>query len=91
MSILETTVIFGLIPLAIFLALYVFAKITSRAPAPRPAPYRLGQTWTHAPVLWTATDEVTPYTHQAGAAHSGHAELTAGSQALIGGRASGKW
>ena len=91
MSILETALIFGLIPLVLFLALYVFAKITSTDPAPRPAPYRLGQTWDHAPVLWSATDEVTPYTHHSGASHSGHAELTAGSASLIGGRASGKW
>ncbi|MDQ1200925.1 hypothetical protein [Rhodococcus sp. SORGH_AS_0303] len=88
-SILETALIFGLIPLALFLALFVFAKITSTDPAPRPAPYRLGQQWDHAPVLWSATGEVTPYSQHA--AHSTHAELTAGSASLVGGRASGKW
>ncbi|MGB3770387.1 MAG: hypothetical protein WBF79_10285 [Rhodococcus sp. (in: high G+C Gram-positive bacteria)] len=91
MSILETALIFGLIPLAFFFALYVFAKMTSTDPAPRPAPYRLGQPWEHEPVLWSATDEVTPYTHHSNASHSSHAELTAGSASLIGGRASGKW
>lgn len=91
MSILETTLIFVVIPVLILLALYVFARITATDPAPRPEPYTLDRTWNHAPILWSATDEVTPYTHHAGANTSGHAELTAGSASLIGGRASGKW
>lgn len=89
-SILETTLIFGLIPSVLFLAIYLYARITAHDPAPRPAPYRLDQHWDHAPVLWSATDEVTPHTH-ASASHSGHAELTSGSSSMIGGRASGKW
>lgn len=48
---------------------------------PHPATYKLGEEWTHPPILWAATDE------HVGHAHGGHGK--AGFS--VGGGASGKW
>lgn len=45
-----------------------------------PATYDLSQKWTHAPILWAATDEAV------GGHHGGH-----GSEFTVGGGASGTW
>jgi hypothetical protein len=51
---------------------------------PHPATYKMSEPWTHAPILWAATDEVLGNGH---GAHSGH-----GASAFsVGGGASGKW
>ncbi|MBW0015966.1 MAG: hypothetical protein JO236_00215 [Mycobacterium sp.] len=47
---------------------------------PHPATYKLSEPWTHAPILWAATDEAV------GGAH-GHAA----SEFTVGGGASGTW
>lgn len=66
------------IPLAVvaLLALLIFSRKSNH-----PATYKLSEKWTHAPILWAATDEVVP------GGHHGHgaAELN------VGGGASGKW
>lgn len=50
---------------------------------PHPAAYKLSEPWTHAPILWAATDEDVGHSH----GHGGHgaAEFT------VGGGASGTW
>ena len=50
----------------------------------QPARYTLSQQWTHAPILWSAVDEVVPgggHGH-----HGGHGE-----DVTVGGGASGRW
>lgn len=47
-----------------------------------PKTYSLSEPWTHAPVLWTATDEAIP-------GHGGHGGH--GDELTVGGGASGKW
>ncbi|MBC2587078.1 aa3-type cytochrome oxidase subunit CtaJ [Rhodococcus aetherivorans] len=87
MSILETTLIFVAIPVAIIVILGVFSVFTKPVPGTRPAAYKLGDKWDHDPMLWSAVDEVTTHGH-----HGGHHELVAGAPVdPIGGRASGKW
>ncbi len=45
---------------------------------PQPATYTLSERWTHAPILWAATDEAVGHGHGA-------------SEFSVGGGASGKW
>lgn len=85
MSILETLLIFGGIPLAIYLILAFLSTRGKPYAGTAPKHYDLRGQWTHEPVLWSAVDEVT--TH----AHHGHRELTAAPRDMIGGSASGKW
>ena len=59
----------------------VLSALIWRPKGPRPVTYKLGEKWTHTPILWAATDE------HVGHAHGGHA--TSGSS--VGGGASGKW
>lgn len=47
---------------------------------PHPATYDMSEKWTHAPILWAATDEAV------GGGHGGH-----GSEFSVGGGASGTW
>ncbi|MGB3480874.1 MAG: hypothetical protein WBB07_01495 [Mycobacterium sp.] len=63
-----------LLMLGLLLAYYM------RKPAPHPAEYKMTEEWTHAPILWAATDEVI------GDAH-GHGS----NEFSVGGGASGKW
>lgn len=49
---------------------------------PHPATYKLGEKWTHPPILWAAVDE---YVGHAG--HGGHGT----SEFTVGGGASGTW
>ena len=51
---------------------------------PHPATYKMSEPWTHAPILWAATDEVLGDGHDA---HAGHGA----SEFSVGGGASGKW
>ena len=46
-----------------------------------PRTYTLSEPWTHAPILWSATDEVVP------GGHHGHGAP----EFSVGGGASGKW
>lgn len=82
MSILETVLIFGGIPLVIYGAIAGLSYLGKPLPGEKPAHYELGQPWTQDPVLWSATDEVIGHGHHGG--HGAAAEL-------IGGRASGKF
>ena len=51
-----------------------------RGKGPHAATYKLSEPWTHAPILWAATDEVVGQGHGHGA-----------SEFSVGGGASGKW
>jgi hypothetical protein len=65
------------IPLLLVIALS--AVIWSRK-GPHPASYKLSEQWTHAPILWAATDEAV-------GGHGGHGK----SEFTVGGGASGTW
>ncbi|WP_070378998.1 aa3-type cytochrome oxidase subunit CtaJ [Rhodococcus sp. WMMA185] len=86
MSILETVLIFVGLPALISVFFAATAFVGKRTSGAVPPPFRLGEEWTHAPVLWSAVDEVTTHGH-----HDGHHEAPADSADLIGGSASGKW
>lgn len=49
---------------------------------PHPATYKLGEKWTHPPILWAAVDEDVGHT-----GHGGHGT----SEFTVGGGASGTW
>jgi hypothetical protein len=51
---------------------------------PHPAAYKLGEEWTHPPILWAATGE------DVGGAHGGH-DGHGTSEFAVGGGASGTW
>ncbi|MCX4099320.1 hypothetical protein [Nocardia sp. alder85J] len=87
MTILETVLIFGGIPLVIYAVIAGLSYLGKPLPGEKPVHYNLGDQWTADPVLWSATDEVTSFGHHA--SHDDHAAITAGD--LIGGRASGKY
>ena len=55
----------------------IYSRSGNRAPT-----YTMNESWTHAPVLWAATDEVVP-----GGGHGDHH----GNVVNIGGGASGRW
>jgi hypothetical protein len=63
----------------LLLVVLLVALIWSRK-GPRPATYTLPDRWTHAPILWAATDEAVGHGHGHGAA-----------EFSVGGGASGKW
>jgi hypothetical protein len=77
-SLLEIHLYFIGIPLLLVIVLSVL--IWSRK-GPHPATYKLGEKWTHPPILWAATDE------HLGHAHGGHGKAASS----VGGGASGKW
>lgn len=83
MSILETSLIFGVIPIAIIGIVGALSYISDRQPGLNVTPYKLSDKWTREPLLWTATDEVTP--------HGGHGGPQLSAADSIGGSASGKW
>lgn len=83
MSILETLLIFGVIPIAIVGIVGALSFVADRQPGLNVTPYKLSEKWTREPLLWTATDEVTP--------HGGHGDSHASTADSIGGSASGKW
>jgi hypothetical protein len=85
-SILETVLIFVGIPALITAFFAGMSFVGKKTPGPVPPAFHLGEEWTHAPVLWSAVDEVTTHGH-----HGGHHGVHAGSADLIGGSASGKW
>jgi hypothetical protein len=76
-SILEIHALFVGIPL---LLVAVLAGLIYTHKGPHPATYKMSEEWTHAPILWAATDE------RVGDAH-GHG----GTDFTVGGGASGKW
>lgn len=69
--------VIGGVPLLLtaVLALWIW-----RRPGVHPASYKLSEQWTHAPILWAATEEVIGDPH----GHGSH-DFT------VGGGASGKW
>lgn len=71
--------ILGGVPLLLYVVLYLLTMLKK---GPRPPSYTLAERWTHAPVLWAATDEVVGSGH--GHGHGGHGYT-------VGGGASGKW
>lgn len=84
MSILETTLIFVGIPLAIYLVIAAISFAVSKPIAgTHPAHYELGDKWTRGPILWSAVDEHATHGH-----HGAHAE---DGESLIGGSAHGRW
>lgn len=85
-SILETTLLFGVIPVVAIIVVGAWNMARAKPNNPSPKPYKLGEPWDRAPILWSATDEITSSGH-----HGGHAELEAAPADLIGGTASGKW
>ncbi|WP_069166974.1 aa3-type cytochrome oxidase subunit CtaJ [Nocardia altamirensis] len=91
MSILETVLIFLGIPLVIYGAIAGLSYLGKPYAGDKPAHFDLGQQWTQAPVLWSATDEVTSTGHHEAASHGHHAAIEANQAELIGGRASGKF
>lgn len=68
----------GSIPL---LVVAVLAALIFSRKGNHPASYTMSERWTHAPILWAATEEVVP-----GGQH-GHGR----GEVSIGGGASGKW
>ncbi|TQM25532.1 hypothetical protein [Nocardia bhagyanarayanae] len=92
MSILETVLIFVGIPLVIYAAIAGLSFLGKPLPGEKPVHFELGQKWTAAPVLWSATDEVTGHGHHDTAqSHGSHAAIESAQVELIGGRASGKF
>jgi hypothetical protein len=77
--------VFGVIPLGIYLILAFLSTRGKPYAGTAPKHYDLRAQWTHEPVLWSAVDEITTHTH-----HGLH-ELMAAPQDTIGGSASGKW
>jgi hypothetical protein len=64
------------------LLVIVLVALIWRRKGPHPATYKMSEPWTHAPILWAATDEV--FGH---GAHAGHGA----SEVSVGGGASGNW
>ena len=98
MSILETVAIFAGIPLGIYLIIAGLSYLGKPLPGEKPVHFDMSKKWTSAPVLWSATDEVTAahgHSYDAGESpHGSHVafdSLEAPQNALIGGRASGKY
>lgn len=91
MSILETVLIFVGIPLVIYGVIAGLSFLGKPLAGEKPAHYDLGQQWTAAPVLWSATDEVTGSGHHDSGSHGSHAAIESADADLIGGRASGKF
>lgn len=77
-SLLQIHLYFLGIPL---LLVAVLALLTVARRGPHPATYKLGEKWTHPPILWAATDE------DVGHAHGGHDTP----EFAVGGGASGTW
>jgi hypothetical protein len=82
-SILETLLLFGVIPAALVGIIGALSFVADRQPGMSVTPYTLSEKWTREPMLWSATDEVTP--------HGGHGGSHASTADSIGGSASGKW
>lgn len=76
----ETAIAFTVIVGVPLLLTAILALLVWREPAPRPASYQLSEQWTHAPILWAATEEVIGDAH----GHGSH-------EFSVGGGASGKW
>lgn len=70
-----------LVGIPVLLVIVLAALIWSRK-GPHPATYKLSEPWTHAPILWAATEEVVD-------GPGGHGHHT--SEFAVGGGASGTW
>lgn len=70
MSILETIAIFVGIPVLAYAVISLVGINVARAGNKQVAEYRLGQEWTGAPILWTATDDVLHGDHSSHGRHS---------------------
>lgn len=96
MSILETVAVFAGIPLGIYLIIAGLSYLGKPLPGEKPVHFDMSKEWTAGPVLWSATDEVTGLGHYdiTETSHGQHAafeSLEASQEALIGGRASGRY
>ncbi len=80
MTIVETVLVFALIPLAIY---GVITLLTLRPKATRIVRYRPGQEWNYAPVWWSA--------NPGGLSADRHAEATSSSGPTARGGARGNW
>lgn len=88
MTILETVLIFVVVPLAITVVIACLTMfLVKKTPGPVPPEFHLGERWNYKPVLWSAVDEVTVHGHHGGAHHA----IAVTPADLIGGSASGKW
>lgn len=83
MNILAAVLILAVIPLVVHAVIAGVSYLGSRSPGERPAEYILGDPWTAAPVLWSATDEVINNGH--------HNQSPEGTSDVIGGRAYGSF
>lgn len=73
MSILETVAVFAGIPLGIYLIIAGLSFLGKPLPGEKPVHFDLSKEWTAAPVLWSATDEVTTgHGHSYDAGESSH-------------------
>lgn len=81
MSVIETTLIFVVIPAAIYFALGLWTNRSKFAGTPR---YRPGQDWDHPPIWWSANPGGL-------AAHPVDAEPSADAATMTLGGARGSW
>ncbi|WP_433269586.1 aa3-type cytochrome oxidase subunit CtaJ [Actinosynnema sp. CS-041913] len=81
MTIVETVLVFALIPLAIY---GVITLLTLRPKATRIVRYRPGQEWGYAPVWWSANPGGLTADHH-------HTEISAASGPTARGGARGNW
>lgn len=68
--------------LVVLLSLMIWSR-----KGPHPATYKMSDKWTHAPILWAATDEDVGGAHGGPSGHSGHGAA----EFSVGGGASGTW
>ena len=76
----ETAIVHMVIGGVPLLLTAVLAVLILPRKGPHPASYELSEQWTHAPILWAATEEVIGDAH----GHDSH-------EFSVGGGASGKW
>lgn len=86
MSVLETVLVYVLIPVGTLAVVGLLTMTRGMGSRPR---YRSGQPWDHAPVWWSANPEGVGVSH-----HPGAPQLNAGASApasTVGGGARGTW
>ena len=70
---MSSTSLIHSIPLLVTAAVFALVYLGNRRSAKKPVSYHLGESWTHEPILWTATDEPVPHAHVADGAKGGTA------------------
>jgi hypothetical protein len=84
----QTVLIFVLVPLGLYLLIYLLVAVTGRRPRPR---YRSGQPWHFPPHLWTASAEDAGLAPLPAAPAPSDGSTGTGTPPKIGGGASGNW